>query len=208
MKKRGMFTYIEYISRLPGVSLDDFYEGAAGVPQTWDAEHDDQLLLNIGRTWRVGPLPEYLHVWYNPSAGIERLDHWQHVFSSGEADTLREQFGRVGRVDRAGLYIPLLEPIAGSGGPYYGEYFDFAPGATREGVCAFYGQRRIAHPEWTLNLLVDRLCKLGPEPRGLAVWSLLRFEDLDSIAADHDASDAPIRLVTSGLYADLAKEIL
>lgn len=59
-----------------------------------------------------------------------------------------------------------------------------------------------------LNLLVDRIGKLGPEPRCLAFWSASSYGDLEAVARELDSVDQPARLVEAGLYADLGEEIL
>ena len=63
--------YIEYISRRPGVSTEAFYF-ATGRGQTgWAGEYaEDVMVLNIGRTFRTGPEPEYMTVWYTPAGEI------------------------------------------------------------------------------------------------------------------------------------------
>jgi hypothetical protein len=55
---------------------------------------------------------------------------------------------------------------------------------------------------------VDRIGKLGPDPRCLAFWSAPSYGALEGIARELDAATEPVRLVESGLYADLGKEIL
>ena len=69
--------YIEYISRCPGVDMADFRAGVTHGQEGWDTGYgEDQLVLNIGRTWRLGPEPEYLAVWYSPQASFDRIDDW------------------------------------------------------------------------------------------------------------------------------------
>jgi hypothetical protein len=160
--------YIEYISRLPGVSVEQFHY-AAGLQDAWSEEYaDDVLVLNMGRTFRTGPEPSYVAVWHTASAGIERIGDWEAVFASGEADRLEETFKLGARIDDAGCYEPLLEPVHRRGGLYVGEFVDFAPDATRDDVRSFYEARRAASGV-ELNLLCDRIGKLGPDPRALAV---------------------------------------
>jgi hypothetical protein len=204
-----MFVYVEFISRLPGADLASFYEAARDVPNEWADEHtDDRLILNIGRTWRIGPEPSYIHAWFNDGAGTDRLDDWQRIFSAGEASALEERFGRVARVDRAGLYEALLPPVQCREGLYYGEYFDFRAGVEREAVAAFFRERVERHSDATLSLLVDRKDGLGPDPRGLAVWEVPRWTKLDTLTGEVRAAGSPIELVTSALYADTGQEIL
>jgi hypothetical protein len=199
--------YIEFISRLPGVSVAQFHF-AAGRQDAWSSEYaDDVLLLSLGRTFRTGPEPAYLAVWYTPDAGLERIGEWERVFKAHEADEIEERFKLGARIDAAGCYEPLLEPVYRRGGLYCGEYFDFAPGAAREDVVSFYEERR-SRSGIELNLLCDRIGKLGPGPRGLAVWNVEAWERLDAIARELDGVEEPIRLVTSGLYRDLGEETL
>lgn len=204
-----MLVYIEYISRRPGVSLDVFHEVAGRGQLQWEAGYgEDQLILTLGRTWRIGPEPEYLHIWYNETAGLERIDDWERVFTSGAVASFEEPFRLAARIDAAGCYEPLVEPVRGAGGPYLAEYFEVAPGATRDAVRALFRERQGRHPECTLNLLVDRIGLLGPEPRGLAIWSIPSFGALADFAHDLDGVSTPIQPVQGAVYAEFGKEIL
>ena len=120
--------YIEFISRRPGVALEAFHAVAGGGQEGWAGDYDDDVaVLNLGRTWRMGPEPEYLTAWYSPSAGLERLDEWERIFKSGDAARFEEPFRLAARIDRSGVYEPLIEPVVGSAGRYYAEFFDVAP---------------------------------------------------------------------------------
>jgi hypothetical protein len=204
-----MAVYIEYISRRPGVPLEAFHAVAGPGQSAWSAEHgDDRLVMNIGRTWRLGSEPEYIAVWHTPGRGTNQLGDWAAIFASGEADHLELPFTAVGRIDVAGFYEPLLEPVAGSGPLYYGEFFDVAPEASREDLAAFFRERADLHSHRVLNLAADRIGRLGPDPRGVAFWQLPSYEDIDAIAVELDATEAPIHLVRAGLYADIGQEVL
>ncbi|MGH3011203.1 MAG: hypothetical protein ACRDLZ_07695 [Gaiellaceae bacterium] len=203
-----MLVYIEYISRRPGVSLEAFHEVAGRGQTAWAGEYgEDQLVLNLGRTWRVGPEPEYVAVWYNAAAGLERIAEWERIFTSGEAARFEEPFKLAARIDAAGCYEPLLDPVPGSGGPYYAELFKPAPDASGDGVRSFFEERR-SRSGLELNLLVERMGRLGPEPPGLAFWSLPSYGELATVARELDGVTEPVRLVSAALYADLGKEIL
>jgi hypothetical protein len=204
-----VFVYIEYISRRPSASLDHFRSIAGRSQGGWAESYSaDRLLLNVGRTWRIGPEPEYLAAWYTPDSGLERLGDWERAFASGEADVLEKPMELAARLDRAGCYDPLLEPTAHQGGRYYAEYFDFAPHATREAVVEWFTRRRDRHG-LTLPLLLDRIGTLGPDPRGLAFWALGSYADLEPLARELTGDEAaPIRVVTSALYAELGEEVL
>jgi NAD(P)-dependent dehydrogenase (short-subunit alcohol dehydrogenase family) len=173
------------------VSLEAFHFAAGRGQAGWAGEYDeDQLVLNLGRTFRTGPEPEYLAVWYNRAAGLGRIGDWHAIFQSGVAAHFEEPFRLAARIDVAGCYEPLLDPVPGSQGPYYGEWFDVAGGATRDDVRALYEERRARHGELELNLLVDRIGKLGPDPRGLAIWRAPSFGALETIARELDVEAA------------------
>jgi hypothetical protein len=203
-----LLVYIEYISRRPGVSLEAFHEVAGRGQTAWAGEYgDDQLVLNVGRTWRVGPEPEYVAVWFNAAAGLERLTDWERIFTSGEASRFEEPFKLAARIDAAGCYEPLLDPVPGGGGPYYAEFFEPSPDASRDDVRSFFDERRNS-ARLTLNLLVVRIGGLGPDPAGLAFWTLPSYGDLATVSRELDELAEPVRLVNAALYADLGKEIL
>jgi hypothetical protein len=201
--------YIEYISRRPGVALEAFHAVAGGGQEGWAGDYDaDVAVLNLGRTWRIGPEPEYLTVWYSPSAGLERLDEWERIFKAGDAARFEEPFRLAARIDRAGIYEPLREPVAGTRPCYYAEFFDVAPGATRDDVRAAYEERAARHSGLELNLLIDRVGHLGPDPRGLAFWGAPSYASLDAITRELEGAERPIRLVAAALYNDFGAETL
>jgi hypothetical protein len=206
-----MLIYIEYKSRNPGVDLEHFHTIARRNYQGWSNDNpEDALLLSLGRTWRVGPEPSYLIVYFTPNKGLERLGEWQEIFKSGTADHLEAPSRVAGRIDEAGCYVPLLEPLRGAGGPYYAELFDFAPGSTRSDVTDWYQARRDQHADLTLHLVADRIGHLGPDPRGVAVWGLPDYGALEAIATEvhHGSSQTPVRLMRAALYEDCGEEVL
>src|SRR5262245_159250 len=111
----AVLVYVEYISRNPGVSAEAFRHVVGSMQNGWerDEAHDDVLLFNIGRTWRVGPEPEFLSVWCS-KAGLDRLDEWEELFAGHEQTVWNEPFRLAGRMDCAGCYEPLVEPKVGA----------------------------------------------------------------------------------------------
>jgi hypothetical protein len=202
--------YIEYISRKPGVDIELFHTVAGGGQSGWadDYAAEDRCLLNLGRTWRMGAEPEYMAVWLSPNHGLERLDDWETIFRSGEADRFEAPFRLAARIDLAGAYDALLEPVPGSLGRYYAEHFELATGATHDDVRRFYEERRGRHGALELNLVCDRIGAFGPDPRGLAIWGTPSFGALDTIARELDGVVEPVRLVRAGLYCDFGQETL
>jgi hypothetical protein len=203
--------YVEYISRRAGIALEGFQQVAGAGQPGWAARHDvDILVLNVGRTWRLGPEPEYIAIWHTPTRGIERLGEWHDIFEQHTADDLELTFNAVARIDEAGFYDALREPVPGRGGPlYHGEFFDVADGATLTDVAGWYGSRAERSDGRILNLVADRIGHLGPDPRGIAFWQLPSYEAIEPIAREVDGDgDAPVRLVRAGLYADIGREVL
>jgi hypothetical protein len=199
--------YIEYISRRPGVDVKTFHEIVTQGQEGWDGAYgEDELLLNLGRTWRLGPEPEYLGVWHTPAAGLERLDGWDHLFRTGAVHHLERPFHEAARIDVAGCYEPLIEPVHARGGTYYAEFF--RPRADLTTVRDFYAARALQHPRLQLLLLAHRIGRLAPEPGGVAVWRLPDLAALAGIAAELDDPRQAVELVSAGVYADLGQEIL
>jgi hypothetical protein len=199
--------YIEYISRRHDVDIAEFHRVATTSQEGWgDAHGEDRLLLNLGRTWRLGPEPEYLGVWHSPAAGLERLDAWDHLFRSGAVHHLERPFHRVARIETAGCYRPLREPIAARGGIYYAEFFQ--PTGDDAAIGDLYTTRAGQHEAATLLLLARRIGRLAPAPGGVAIWRLPCLAGLADIAEELDGRRVPIALSGAGAYHDLGQEIL
>jgi len=199
--------YIEYISRRSGVSDEDFDAAMAKGQDGWDSGFaEDQLVWNAARTWRLGPEPEHIGVWHSPGLGFERIDHWDQIFRSGEADEFEVPFRKVARIDLAGCYEPLIEPVRTRNGIYYAEFFQATGGLSE--IRNFYQERAQRHSRFSLILLVQRIGRLGPDPGGLGVWTIPSFAALEEIAQELDDAQSPIRLVTAGTYTDAGNQIL
>jgi hypothetical protein len=199
--------YVEYISRRPGIELDDFHRVVRQVQQNWQSgSPDDDLILNAGRTWRLGPEPEYLGVWHVPRAGLERLGQWEQAFRDRGAVGDEATMARVARADFAGCYDELTAPISACNGLYYVE--QFRPAAPAERIAQFYAGRAKMLPQFCLNLVCARIGRLAPEPGGLAVWTIPGYASLDQVARQLDGLTQPVELITAGLYRDIGQEIL
>jgi hypothetical protein len=204
-----MLVYIEYISRRPGVSLEAFHKVMALGQTGWASDHaDDVMAVMLGRTWRIGPEPEYMCVWYTKDSGLDRLDAWESVFRSGGADAWEEPFRLAARIDKAGCYEPLIEPVASESERFYTEFFDVESGAGRDDVRAHFEERAGGHDGVELCLLLDRIGHLGPDPRGIAVWSLPRWAALEGLSRELESWRGPVRPVTAALYSTLGTETL
>lgn len=186
--------------------LERFHRGVLAGQSGWEGSwSEDRMLLSVGRTWRLGPEPEYMTAWQTPT-GFARIDEWDKVFREGSADEIEKPFREVARIDRAGCYEALLEPSRAHGGIYYAEFFE--PAGSNDEIGAFYERRAAAHAELTLALCLARIGKLAPDPGGLAVWTLPSFAALAAIASELDGTTEPVLLTTAGVYNDIGKEIL
>ena len=199
--------YVEYISRRPGIELADFHRVVRQVQQNWETgSPEDQLILNAGRTWRLGPEPEYLGIWHTPTAGLERLGEWDRAFRARGNVGDEATMSRVARVDFAGCYDALLEPRPARNGLYYMERF--RPVGPAESARSFYEERLRQLGRFTLNLVARRIGRLGTDPGGLAVWTVPGFDSLRELATQLEGVREPVELVDAGLYADIGSEIL
>jgi hypothetical protein len=232
--------YIEFTSRRPQAGLREDRRGTLAVESFesqlqrfhaavlagqsgWESSwSEDQLVLSIGRTWRLGPEPEYMTVWRTPGAGLARIDDWDKVFRAGQADEIEKPFRELARIERAGCYDALLSPVrqpvtneSGErneantrprGGIYYAELFE--PVGSHDEIRELYANRASSHSKLTLALCAVRIGKLAPDPGGLAIWTLPSYAALAAIARDLDDVSAPVRLATAGVYNDIGREIL
>ena len=94
--------YVEFYSRKPGVSPQEFHETVKRTDAYWaTANPKDRPVLAIGRTWRLGG-PHYIVVWEIDSAA--RIDEWtQQRETDREARQAIEDWLEVVDCD-AGLY--------------------------------------------------------------------------------------------------------
>jgi hypothetical protein len=201
--------YIEYVSRRAGISIDEFHEGALRGQEGWESEMgSDELVLNVGRTWRLGPEPEYFSIWRCDDLG--RIDEWDKMFRAGNADPFQDPFGRVARIDVAGCYEELAPPVRTRGRNYYTEFFevpseDGLSEEQRRDLLNWFRGRFAEHEGFPPLVLAARLGQLAPEPGGLAVWSI---PDFASLSHTLSRREAPLRIVSAGVYADVGREIL
>ena len=199
--------YIEYISRRPGVELTDFQRVVNQVQECWQSSYEaDQLILNAGRTWRLGEGPEYLGVWYSRDASFERLDDWEKAFRARTGTDDAVTMSRVARIDFAGCYQPLIMPRRARSGIYYLE--KFRPRASDDDIRALYEKRAREYRDSVLNLLVRGIGRLAPDPGGVAVWTIPNYAALGAIVDFPNAADLCVELTTAGVYVDIGREIL
>jgi len=202
-----MLVYVEFISRRPGVSLEEFHERAGRIQGDLAEGHgEDLMLLNAGRTWRVGPEPEYICVWYTAASSLERIDDWERLFGEGEAEH-HAGFQAVARIDRAGCYIPLGEPTRADEGRYLVEWIA-CQGTSDETISKVFAERAQRHPQRTLRCLARPLGVLAPDARAFAVWGLSAWRDAEALARDLPDPGSGVSVIDASLLADFGEEQL
>ena len=203
-----MLLYVEFISRRPGISLQEFHERAGRAQGTWAGSYgEDVMLLNAGRTWRIGPEPEYLCVWYSPGHGLTRIDDWERLFSDSRERERHAEFEAVARIDRAGCYEPAGQPYRAVGGRYLVEWLS-CDGADGEMLASAFAARTGRHPELQLHCLASPLGTLTPNQRGFAVWGLPSWGAAEALVRDPPNPASGIAIADASLLAEFGHEQL
>jgi hypothetical protein len=98
--------YIEFVEPKPGVSQQQFQEVVAMSSERWARDHpEDELVLNIGRTWRLGPRPPYMTIWRVKDSTV--LERWRSEFRQPGTISNHAEFTDVATIVDAGLYEDL-----------------------------------------------------------------------------------------------------
>jgi hypothetical protein len=196
--------YLEFIERDRFMPIEVFrYLG--DQQSSWAEGQVDRMVLQLGRTLRLGPSPSYLAFWQIPD--LTRADAWEAYFDSDAA--LRNRRGaamhRAVHIQRAGFYDELVTATPRAEGFHYIEYFE-ADGSGEDLESAFKA-RANAHSEATLTFVLQRIGFLGPDPPHLAVWHLRTFSAIEGLARGAPAH-APVRVCAAGVYRPLGSETL
>lgn len=103
--------YIEFVERNAAVSQKRFQEVVRMSNERWQREHpEDELVLMIGRTWRMGPKPGYMVIWRIKD--FSTFNRWSAEFSTDETLRKHGEFEEVGTIVDAGVYEDIgLEVI-------------------------------------------------------------------------------------------------
>lgn len=193
--------YIEYIDR--DRFMDPHIFRRLGDQSWWadaDAQGDDELVAQLGRTLRLGPHPCYMAIWR--CRGLDKLDEWEAHFTSDAAwrDTAALASHRAIHLCDAGCYDELITGPAIRDGLQLVEYFKAAKGLPHDVMKMAYRERAGKHPEGTLNLLIHRIGLMGPEPGGMAIWTFPDYASIDGILRDL-ATDPEIAFRNVGVYS-------
>jgi hypothetical protein len=170
----------------------------------WAPGSKDRVLLQLGRTMRLGPEPGYLCLWEIP--GLDRLDAWEAYFHSEAAQANRRSraMHHAIQIERAGLYDALHQ--AGLDASLYVIEFWDALTIGSDEVLRSLTNRARAHPNVTMVLVIRRVGLLGPAPEGLTIWGSPSYAAAESLL--RDASCPPIALTNLGVYRYFGDEVL
>jgi hypothetical protein len=104
--RRSRVYYIEFVERNDGVSQGRFQEVVRMSNERWAAAHpDDELVMIIGRTWRLGPKPTYMVIW--KIKDFATFETWNSEFRRQQVLDDHGEFEEVGTIVDAGVYEDL-----------------------------------------------------------------------------------------------------
>jgi hypothetical protein len=103
--------FVEFLEPKSGVELERFQRVVAQYARRWAADHpEDELVMNVGRTWWLGPTPAYLTVW--KVSDVSTLNRWGREVGVPGAHELHREFAEVATIVQAGLYEDIGEEMA------------------------------------------------------------------------------------------------
>lgn len=198
--------YVEFIERDRFMPVEIFRH-FADQGSSWVEGAVDRMVLQLGRTLRIGPAPTYLAFWKIPHAG--RLDEWEAYFQSDAWPRNRRSAAmhRAIHIQGAGLYDEVLEGQPPPQALYYVEHFDAEAARSHGDIAAWFEARQRAHPEGTAIHVLRRIGLLGPDPAHLAIWSLPGYQAVETFARG-ETETAGIRVKRVGVYRTLGAEVL
>ncbi len=197
--------YVEYIERDRFLPIEIFRK--LGDQSSW-TDSQDTLAGSFGRTMRIGPMPSYLAFWR--CKGMKRMDEWEAHFNSPEAqfDLAEKATHRAIHLQYGGCYDELLTAPKVDGDKLFCiEYFPAHTRLSSEDLLRHYRARTEKQPKASLNFVLRRIGRLGPDPGGIAVWSFADYCDLEPFERARDDDD-PLRPAEIGVYRWFGKEIL
>ena len=196
--------YAEFIDRDRSMPIEIFRQlGNQG--SDWAEGAEDRVVLQLGRTLRLGPGPSYLCLWDIPS--IARLDSWEDYFHSPAAARNGRSLAmhRAIHIQRAGLYDVLGRAESLRASLYLIEYID-PRDQGGDSIRAALAERARRHDALRHILLLHRVGKAGPDPTVLSIWAATDYASLEPILRD-DRMEG-VRLVDIGVYRNFGEEVL
>jgi hypothetical protein len=196
--------YVEYIERDRSMPVEIFRQ--LGDQETsWVEGALDRMILQIGRTMRLGPRQSYLCFWN--IAGFARLDAWETYFHSAEYGGNRRSraMHRAIHIQRAGLYDALRQDPDIRAPLYVVEYSD-SGGAKSNRLQDIFAERSEQHRAVRHLLLLRRIGLLGPEPEVLSIWGAPSYAAAETFL--RAATPGELKIADLGLYRPFGEEIL
>ena len=196
--------YVEFIERDRWMPLEIFHR-LGNQKSSWAEGAVDRMVLQLGRTLRLGPRPSYLCLWHIPDIG--RLDAWESYFHSEAArQNLRSlAMHRAINIDRAGLYDALHEETVAETSIYVVEYCQPLAVADEE-IRAAFVNRAASHHDLRLLFLLRRLGQLGPDPALMSIWGGPSYSAAERLLRAASPNNA--RVVDVGIYRAFGDETL
>jgi hypothetical protein len=196
--------YAEFIDRDRSMPIEIFRRlGNQG--SGWADGAEDRVVLQLGRTLRLGPVPSYLCLWDIPS--IARLDSWEGYFRSPPAAHNHRSLAmhRAIHIQRAGLYDVLSRAENLEAALYLIEYVEPQEQGD-DSVRAVLADRARRHHALRHVLMLRRMGRAGPPPALLSIWGAPDYATLEPIL--RDGRMEPLRLVDIGVYRSFGEEVL
>lgn len=197
--------YVEYIARDRTMPVEIF-RTFADQSSSWVEGALDRMVLQLGRTMRIGPHPGYLALWRIPDIG--RLDAWEAYFSSSAylaGNARSHAMHKAIHIAAAGLYDALAEDGTTREGLHYVEYVGSE--ADDAAILAWFRERAARHPEARLGYVLRRIGLLGPDPPHLAIWTFADYAAAEPFLRDQPGA-GPVTIREAGAYRWLGEEIL
>src|SRR5690348_10251078 len=171
----------------------------------WTEGADDRIVLQLGRTLRLGPAPCYLCLWEVPS--LARLDLWEDYFHSPAAARNARSLAmhRAIHIQRAGLY-DVLHRVETLHAPLYLVEYTDPQEQCDNSIRAALADRAQRHAAVRLILLLRRVGKAGPAPALLSIWAAPNYATLEPILRDDRIES--LQLVDIGIYRNFGEEVL
>lgn len=196
--------YVEFIDRDSAIPIEVFrYVG--NQQSAWAEEADDRMILQLGRTLRLGPKPAYLCFWDIPD--ITRLDAWEEYFHSAAAtrNPRSRAMHRAIRIERAGIYDqlcrgPSLEM------PLYLIHYCEPTVITDTELLKAYKDVIQENPDLSQILLLRRLGRAGPDPELLSIWGARSYVALEPLL--RRKAPSAWKVVDLGVYRAFGEEVL
>jgi len=196
--------YVEFIERDRWMPIEVFRH-LGNQKSSWAEGAVDRMVLQLGRTLRLGPRPSYLCLWDIPDIG--RLDAWESYFHSPAAleNSRSQAMHRAINIDRAGLYDTLHQGSPMETPIYVVEYCQPTEGAADE-IRRSFVDRANRHRQLYLLFLLQRLGHLGPDPALMSIWGAPSYAAAEPLLRAEAPDNA--KVIDVGIYRALGDETL